>query len=314
MTTTNITYEPVENWAKMPLGISFYGDCGGVAVDSKDNVYVFNRGTDPVCVFDESGNFLRSFGHGDFDRPHGIEIDLDDNIYLVDDGTGNFIQKRNNNGDIIFTVGERGKEAPWQGGEMFNRPTDIAIHPKTGELFVSDGYGNSRVHKLTPDGKHIKSWGVPGTGNGEFSLPHNISMIGDDKVIVADRENFRVQIFDLEGNYLDQWHLHHPMSVTEGKNGDKNLYIGEMGPPDVQKGVPGLGNRIVVLTPEGEKIADLGEGLPGQNADQFVAPHGVTTDSKGNVYVGEVAWTWWGSKQEPQPLGELISLRKWIKK
>ena len=86
MTTTNITYEPVENWAKMPLGISFYGDCGGVAVDSKDNVYVVHRGTDTVCVFDESGNFLRSFGHGDFDRPHGIEIDLDDNIYLVDDG------------------------------------------------------------------------------------------------------------------------------------------------------------------------------------------------------------------------------------
>ena len=102
MTTTNITYEPVENWAKMPLGISFYGDCGGVAVDSKDNVYVFNRGTDPVCVFDESGNFLRSFGHGEFDRPHGIEIDLYDNIYLVDDGPGNFVQKRNNNGDIIL--------------------------------------------------------------------------------------------------------------------------------------------------------------------------------------------------------------------
>ena len=197
---------------------------------------------------------------------------------------------------------------------MFNRPTDIAIHPETGELFISDGYGNSRVHKLTPDGKHIKSWGVPGTGNGEFSLPHNISMIGNDKVIVADRENFRLQIFDLDGNYLDQWHLHHPMSVTEGKNGDGNLYIGEMGPPDVQIGVPGLGNRIVVLSPSGEKITHFGEGLPGQNADQFVAPHGVTTDSKGNVYVGEVAWTFWGSKQDPQPLGELISLRKWIKK
>ena len=86
------TYSPVKNWAKIPLGISFYGDCGGVAVDSKDNVYVFNRGTDPVCVFDPDGNFLRSFGHGEFDRPHGIEIDNDDNIYLVDDGPGNFIQ------------------------------------------------------------------------------------------------------------------------------------------------------------------------------------------------------------------------------
>ena len=108
--------------------------------------------------------------------------------------------------------------------------------------------------------------------------------------------------------------MHHPMSVTEGKNGDKNLYIGEMGPPDVQIGVKGLGNRIVVLSPEGKKIDAFGHGLPGQNDDQFVAPHGVTTDSKGNVYVGEVAWTFWGSKQNPQPLGELISLRKWIKK
>ena len=104
------------------------------------------------------------------------------------------------------------------------------------------------------------------------------------------------------------------MSVTEGKNEDKNLYIGEMGPPDVQIGVRGLGNRIVILSPEGEKIDAFGHGLPGQNDDQFVAPHGVTTDSKGNVYVGEVAWTFWGSKQNPQPLGELISLRKWIKK
>jgi len=223
-------------------------------------------------------------------------------------------KKRDNNGKVIFTVGERGKEAPWQGGEMFNRPTDIAIHPTTGDLFISDGYGNSRVHKLTPEGEHILSWGVPGSENGQFSLPHNISMIGEDKVIVADRENFRLQIFDLEGNYIDQWHLHHPMSVTEGKNGDKNLYIGEMGPPDVQIGVKGLGNRVVILSPEGEKIDAFGHGLPGQNDDQFVAPHGVTTDSKGNVYVGEVAWTFWGSKQNPQPLGELISLRKWIKK
>jgi len=314
MSVTDLKFEPVPNWAKLPMGISFYGDCGGVATDSKDNVYVFNRGTDPVCVFDESGNFIRSFGHDEFDRPHGIEIDSEDNIYLVDDGPGNFVQKRNNDGKVIFTVGERGNAALWQGGDMFNRPTDIAIHPRTGELFISDGYGNSRVHKLSPDGKHIKSWGVPGSGDGEFSLPHNISMIGDDKVIVADRENFRLQIFSTDGEYLDQWHIHHPMSVTEGKNDDKNLYVGEMGPPEVQNGVPGLGNRIVVLTPDGERITHFGNDLPGQNPDQFVAPHGVTTDSKGNVYVGEVAWTFWYSKKDPHPLGELVSLRKWIKK
>ena len=104
------------------------------------------------------------------------------------------------------------------------------------------------------------------------------------------------------------------MSVIQGKNGDNNLYIGEMGPPFVQTGVPGLGNRIVVLNPEGERVSHFGNGLPAQNPDQFVDPHGVGTDSKGNVYVAEVAWTWWGSKRDPQPLGELISLRKWKRK
>ena len=190
----------------------------------------------------------------------------------------------------------------------------LVINADNFTLSTKDGYGNSRVHKLSPDGKHIKSWGVPGTENGEFSLPHSISMIGDDKVIVADRENFRLQIFSTDGKYLDQWHIHHPMSVTEGKNGDKNLYVGEMGPPEVQHGVPGLGNRIVILNPNGERITHFGNDLPGQNPDQFVAPHGVTTDSKGNVYVGEVAWTFWFSKKDPHPLGELVSLRKWIKK
>ena len=87
-----------------------------------------------------------------------------------------------------------------------------------------------------------------------------------------------------------------------------------MGPPEVQHGVPGLGNRIVILNPNGERITHFGNDLPGQNPDQFVAPHGVTTDSKGNVYVGEVAWTFWYSKKDPHPLGELVSLRKWIKK
>ena len=230
------------------------------------------------------------------------------------EGINLVVKKRDNDGKVLFTIGERGKPSAWQEGDMFNRPTDIIVHPKTGELFISDGYGNSRVHKLSPEGKHIKSWGVPGSGDGEFSLPHNISMIGDDKVIVADRENFRLQIFSIDGEYLDQWHIHHPMSVTEGKNDDKNLYVGEMGPPEVQHGVPGLGNRIVVLNPDGERITHFGNDLPGQNPDQFVAPHGVTTDSKGNVYVGEVAWTFWYSKKDPQPLGELVSLRKWIKK
>ena len=215
-TTFQTRYEPVPGWAKLPMGVTFRGDATSVAVDSKDNVYVFNRGTEPIAVFDVDGNFLRGMGHGEFVRPHGIEIDRNDDLYLVDDN-GHFVQKRTNEGQVVFTIGTKGEPCDWQSGGMFNRPTDVAIHPDTGELFVSDGYGNSRIHKFDPDGQHMMSWGQPGTDPGQFSLPHNISMVGLDKVVVADRENFRLQIFTTGGEFVEQIHIHHPMSVTQGK-------------------------------------------------------------------------------------------------
>ncbi|MEX0762218.1 MAG: peptidyl-alpha-hydroxyglycine alpha-amidating lyase family protein [Dehalococcoidia bacterium] len=308
--TTATKFEPAPYWAKLPMGVTFRGDATSVAVDSKDNVYVFNRGTHPVAVFDKEGNFIKGWGQGEFDRPHGIEIDAEDNLYLVDDG-GHFVQKRTNDGKIVFTLGERGTPAPWQDGGMFNRPTDIAINPATGDLFVSDGYGNSRVHKFDASGKHIKSWGEPGTAPGQFSLPHNVCMLGTDKIVVCDRENFRLQVFTTDGEFVDQWHIHHPMSITHGRNGDTSLYVGEMGPPPVQNGVPNLGNRVTILSSEGEYLTYFGAPLPGQEPNQISAPHGIATDSEGSVYIGEVAWTFWFSRQPTPPLGEIVSLRKW---
>ena len=133
--TAETKFEPVPYWAKIPMGVSFYGDATSVATDSKDNVYVFNRGTDPIAVFDSDGNFLRGIGHGEFTRPHGIEIDAEDNLYLVDDD-GHYVQKRTNDGEVVFTIGTPGQPAEWQGGGIFNRPTDVTIHPETGDLFV----------------------------------------------------------------------------------------------------------------------------------------------------------------------------------
>jgi len=248
-------------------------------------------------------------------RPHGIEIDGDDNLYLVDDN-GHIVQKRTNDGEVVFTIGTKGEPCEWQSGGMFNRPTDVAIHPVTGELFVSDGYGNSRIHKFDPDGNHIKSWGESGTDPGQFSLPHNVSMMGTDRIVVADRENFRLQVFTTDGEFVKQIHIHHPMSVTEGKGDDRAIYVGEMIPPPVQQGVPNLGAMIAVLSPEGEFLRHLGGPLPGEGVDQFTAPHGITTDSQGTVYVAEVAWTNYfsnpeNSGSEELPLGEVVSLRKW---
>lgn len=308
--SSSSVFEPVPMWAKIPHGITFHGDATSVAVDSEDNVYVFNRGNKPVVVFDEHGNYLRSWGEGEFIRPHGIHIDHEDNLLLIDDN-GHMVEKRTLDGELVWRLGERGKPAPWQSGRMFNRPTDVAVSRATGDIFVSDGYGNSRVHRFDKDGKHLLSWGEPGSDPGQFSLPHNICMWGDDRVVVCDRENFRLQAFTIEGEFVDHWHIHHPMSIAAGRNGDEAFYVGEMGPPPVQAGVPELGNRVSVVNRNGQIVTWFGDRLPGQEPHQFTAPHGITVDSKGSVYVGEVAWTFYFSRRPNPPLGEVVSLRKW---
>ncbi|MFW6174385.1 MAG: peptidyl-alpha-hydroxyglycine alpha-amidating lyase family protein, partial [Chloroflexota bacterium] len=297
--TAATRYEPVPFWAKIPHGITFRGDATSVAVDGQDRVYVFNRGNRPVCVFDPDGNLISAWGEGEFDRPHGITIDSQGNLFLVDDG-GHFVQKRTPEGEIVFTLGTRGQPAPWQGGGMFNRPTGVAVQESTGNFFVSDGYGNSRVHKFDKDGNHLLSWGEPGEEPGQFSLPHNICMVGEDRVAVCDRENFRVQVFTDQGEFVAQWHIHHPMSITAGRGGDTALYVGEMGPPPVQNGVANLGNKVRVLDREGNTLSKFGAPLPGENPDQLIAPHGIAVDSRGDVYVAEVSWTFWFSRQ-PNP-------------
>ncbi len=285
-----------------------FKEATSVGVDSDDNVYVFNRGKWPLVKFSRDGNFIDASGVGEFDRPHGIFVDHDDSLWLIDD-MGHFVQKRDRKGKVLLTLGTRGKPAPWQGGGIFNRPTHVAVHPKTGDVFVSDGYGNSRVHRFTSKGKHLLSWGNPGSLPGEFSLPHNICLIGDDRVAVCDRENFRVQVFTLDGKYVEQWHMHRPIAIFAGKGADTNTYVGEAGAPPVQAGVPNLGLRVAVVNGHGKIVISFGAGTSGERPEQFTAPHGIAVDSQGSVYVAEVSYTAFGSLQTPPR--EIISLRKW---
>ena len=305
--TPKTKYEPVFGWPELPHPMAFK-EATSVGVDSEDRVYVFNRGRWPMMVFGRDGNFLATWGAGDFDRPHGIHVDREDNLWLIDD-MGHFVQKRTPKGKVLLTIGQRGKPAPWQGGGVFNRPTHVAVHPKTGDVFVSDGYGNSRVHRFDRKGKHLLSWGKPGSLPGEFSLPHNLCLLGDDRIVVCDRENFRLQIFTLDGQSVAQWHAHRPIAIFAGSGADTNLYLGEAGAPPVQAGVPGLGLRVIVLDRNGREVTRFGAAKGGEGPDQFLAPHGIAVDSEGSVYIAEVSYTAFGSLQVPPR--EVVSMRKW---
>ena len=285
----SFTYEVAVDWEKLPSGYS-WRDAAGVAVDSMDRVYVFNRGSGerPVIVFDRDGNFLDSWGDGIFTNPHAITLAPDDTLYLTDAGD-HTVRQFTLDGKLLMTIGVPGEAAPLHGGKPFNKCTHVALHPKTGELFISDGYGNSSVHKYSPDGKLLLSWGAPGTDPGEFNIPHNIATDKDGYVYVADRENYRVQIFDSNGKFETQWvNLHRPCTLFISE--DQHVYIGELGwGNNVSRDVPNIGPRISVYNTNGKRVARIGHLEYGLETGQFLMPHGLCLNSRGDVYMGEVA-------------------------
>ena len=306
-------YRIVENWAKLPDGWSFK-EVAAVGVDSQDRVYAFNRGEHPMMVFDRGGNLLKSWGEGLWPRAHGLHMGPDDSIYMTDDGA-HCVRKCTLDGKILLEIGIPGKPAPYMSGEPFHRCTHTALSPR-GEIYVSDGYGNARVHKYSPDGKLMISWGEPGTDPGQFNIVHNICADADGWVYVADRENHRVQVFDGNGRYEAQWNnLHRPCGLYMPYIRHPVCYIGELGPGmAVNRDSPNLGARVSIVDHQGKLLARIGDPHPGLAPTQFIGPHGVAVDSRGDLYVGEVAWTLWPGlfPNEPRP-EPLRTLRKFEK-
>ena len=307
-------YRVLESWATLPDGWQL-GDVAAVGVDRQDRVYVFNRGEHPMMVFDRDGNFLRSWGEGVFTRPHGIHMAPDDTIFCTDDGDHS-VRRLALDGKLLATIGIPGEPAPFMSGEPFRRCTHTALSPR-GEIYVSDGYGNARIHKFAPDGRCLMSWGEPGADPGQFNLPHNLACDADGWVYVADRENHRVQVFDGNGCFETQWHdMHRPSGLYIPPGRRQLCYIGEIGPYyEFNRGTPNLGPRISIYTHEGTMVTRLGTTpAAGTGPGQFLSPHGLAVDSRGDIYVGEVAVTAWPSLFPERPMPKPIrSLQKLVR-
>ena len=216
-------------------------------MDSKDNVYILNRGKHPVIVLDKDGNFLRSWGEGEFDpRAHGIHCSPDDFIWTVNDSQ-HCIKKYTPEGKLVLTIGIEGQQAEKWSGKPFNRPTNMAVSPNTGDVYITDGYGNSRVHRYSSEGKEIVSWGAPGVDPGEFQVPHNVVIDKDENVYVTDRENYRLQVFDRNGNLKNIWqNIYRPQAMCMDKEGI--VYVGEMLMDTDLSDYPMAGHRLNAYT------------------------------------------------------------------
>lgn len=267
------SYELVENWAMLPTGWTF-GGVSAVATDSQDRVYAFQRKDPPVVIFDKNGTYLGSWGSSVFADPHGINI-VDDVIYVTD-RNDHVALKFTLDGRPLMVVGERGKpsdtgatkdiELPPRSAGPFNKPTEMMVAP-SGELYVSDGYRNSRVHRFSSGGALIDSWGQPGkTEPGEFYLPHSLWIDRGGQVYVCDRENSRIQVFTGAGKYLTQWKdIHKPTDICFDQQ--EVVYVSEQRP------------SISVLEKNGTVLA------------RFDSPsgHGLWVDSGGDIYLASVS-------------------------
>jgi hypothetical protein len=297
------TYEVVRDWAKIPPGWDLV-EVPGLAIDSKDRIFAFTRGEPPVVVFARDGRVLDSWGTGQFRRPHAACIGPDDCLYCVDD-FAHAVRKYTAGGKLLATIGPVGSPSETgyvpddflsvkRGGPPYNLPTSIGLS-RGGDIYVADGYGNSRVHQFSPDGALLRSWGEPGSGPGQFRLPHGIALDRQGRVYVGDRMNSRIQVFTPAGEFLAQWNdVYQPNDIHI--DAEDRVFVAEIGyRPDLPMSgpVPRPGDafsRVTLRDLEGRilsRIMNPDAGAPGG----FLSAHAARTDSSGELYVGEVSAT-----------------------
>lgn len=286
-------HEVVPDWPKLPEG-HVLGLCAGVGVDAQNRVFVFHRSgrkwsnpfpTEPiekptVSVIDgATGELLRSWGENRFIMPHGLAVDHEGNLWLTDVGLHQ-VFKCTPEGKVLLTLGERAK--PGNDHSHFNLPTDVAVL-SDGSFYVSDGYKNTRVMKFSAGGKFEFEWGAKGKGAGEFNLPHGIAVAAQGRVIVCDRENERLQVFDAKGGFLHVWkgpQIGKPYGIEIGPGG--HLFVIDGGSPSLK---PAERGKAVELDAEGSVIDTFGSF--GSGPGQFQLGHDIAVGPDGAVYVAE---------------------------
>ena len=315
-----IRFDANADFLRLPDNIHL-GEVAGVALNSKGHLFVFSRtgerstlhgaSASQLFEFTRSGEFVREIGRDlyGFAFAHTVRVDRDDNLWVTDEGT-NMVIKFNPAGRVTMVLGRRpeaveaapapGSPPPAAGWGSFNRPTDVAFSP-AGDVFISDGYGNSRVVKVDRDGRWVKTWGERGTGAGQFNTPHTIANDALGNIYVGDRGNRRIQVFDGEGRFLRQFTIDVPYAKAA------NILVGrEPGPagsPLPQSGAPwaicitpgptqvlyvadAVPGRIYKLNLDGKVIGVLGDA--GKLPKQFGWIHQIACPSENELYVAEV--------------------------
>ena len=277
-------YERVPVWPKVPKYWNL-GTPSDAAVNSSGEVHILSRGGDhPLTIWDAEGNFISSWGEGTFSAvPHGIYIAPNDNVWIVDRDY-HIATEYTPAGEPLRVLGEKLSPSPtWEGKFVhirpFNMPANLAVAPN-GELFAADGYGAHQVHKFSSEGELLLSWGRQGTGPGEFALVHNIWLDSNSRVLVCDCENNRIQIFDDQGDFLEQWDIQNPSGICIR---DDIVYVGQLSPEAANEQDLGSG-AVSIWTLNGEMITQW-KGTEGAGKDTISGPHDLGVDAEGSIYV-----------------------------
>jgi DNA-binding beta-propeller fold protein YncE len=270
-----LDYVPVPDGFKLPAGMTF-GAVSGIAINSKGHVFVLSRGPHPLMEFRANGAFVRALGEGLFDRPHGLRIDAEDNIWTTD-VAAHVVFKFSPEGRILLVLGVKGSAGDrhrYGHLPLFDEPNDVAF-ARNGDVFVSQGHGKgaSRVLKFDHDGNFINAWGRTGSGRGEFDIAHSVAIDASGLVYVVDRNNQRIQVFDADGNYVrESRHAGTPCGLFISR--DQTMWLAH-----------GHAGRVFKLDLAGNVLGEMGE--QGKAMGQFGEAHFIAVSARDEVYVAD---------------------------